>query len=562
MKPALFTLALSAGLAVAQSGTQSGAPAVIRSNTRLVQVNVVVHDKNGAVADLKQEDFVVFDGRKQRKIASFAVETATSTIPGAMPKLQPNVFVNSLQRHSETPTSVTAILFDTLNTPVTDQRYARNQVAKFLGTLQPEDGVALYSLSRSSIQILHDFTDDPRDLARIIKRYRGVADGTPEAGPIFQRPGSNTVQREAPSATGEKFDQEKFDQMVDNMTQTVAHAEMTARVRLTTQALESIANHLAPLPGRKNLVWISASFPFSVGLHGPDGLANPVSNPHEIYRDDIARTARALNQANMAIYPVDARGLMVTQAYQASLSLIFGTGASLNELTSWVAAINGAQDTMEELASRTGGKAFYNTNDIGGSVRRAIEDTKVSYVLGFYPEEADIDGKYHELRVQVPGRKGLELRARQGYYAGDKAPVPDAALQTALQQAVAGPLQSSRIEIGVHVTRTNQLEPNSLQLDLLVSARELTLALKEDRWQGALRQSIVQLDAHGKVLERITDPIKLNLKRESLPEYLQTGMSFAKTVRAKPGLAQLRVIVMDRDSGVTGSVIIPMSQVQ
>jgi hypothetical protein len=73
---------------------------------------------------------------------------------------------------------------------------------------------------------------------------------------------------------------------------------------------------------------------------------------------------------------------------------------------------------------------------------------------------------------------------------------------------------------------------------------------------------VVQFDAHGKVLERITDPIKLNLKRESLPEYLQTGMSFAKTVRAKPGLAQLRVIVMDRDSGVTGSVIIPMSQVQ
>ena len=70
MKPALFNLALSAGLAVAQSGTQSGVPAVIRSNTRLVQVNVVVHDKNGAVADLKQEDFVVFDGRKQRKIAS------------------------------------------------------------------------------------------------------------------------------------------------------------------------------------------------------------------------------------------------------------------------------------------------------------------------------------------------------------------------------------------------------------------------------------------------------------------------------------------------------------
>jgi VWFA-related protein len=548
MKPALFTLALSAGLAVAQSG----APLVIRSNTRLVQVNVVAHDKNGVVADLKQEDFVVFDGKKPRKIASFAVETATSTIPGAMPKLPPNVFVNSLQRHAETPTSVTVILFDGLNTPITDQPYARKQVAKFLGTLHPEDRVALYSMGRSSIQVLHDFNSDPQDLARIIKRYRGVADSTGEAGPIFQRPGSNTVQREAPSAADEKFDQ-----MVDNLNQTVANSDVATRVRLTTQALEAIANHLAPLPGRKNLVWISASFPFSIGLYGPDGLANAVKNPNEIFRDDISRAARALNQANMAIYPVDARGLMVIQAYQASVS-----DAPSNQVTSWLAAIGNAQITMEELASRTGGRAFYNTNDIAGSVRRAIEDIKVSYVLGFYPDEADIDGKYHELRVQVPGRKGLELRARQGYYAGDKAPVPDAALQTALQQAVAGPLQASRIEIGVHVTRTNQPEPNSLQLDLLVSARELTLALREDRWQGAIRQSIVQLDAQGKVLDRITDPIKLNLKRESLPEYLQTGMSFAKTVRAKLGLAQLRVIVIDRDSGVTGSVIVPMSQVQ
>lgn len=543
MKPAFFTFALSAGLAVAQSG----APVIIRSNTRLVQVNVVAHDKNGVVVDLKQEDFVLFDGKKPRKIATFAVETLTTTIPGAMPKLQPNVFVNSLQRHSETPTSVTVILFDGLNTPATDQPYARNQVAKFLGTLHPEDRVALYSMGRSSIQILHDFTNDPQDLARIVKRYRGVADSTGELGPIFQRPEANTVQREAPSAADEKLDQ-----MLDNLNQRVADSDMATRVRLTTQALEAIANHLAPLPGRKNLVWISAAFPFSIGLYGPNGLKNAVRNPNEIFRDDIGRAARAINQANMAIYPVDSRGLMASQAFQASS----------NVQASDMAAIGNPQDSMEELAGRTGGRAFYNTNDIAGSVRRAIDDTKVSYVLGFYPDEADIDGKYHELRVQVPGRKGLELRSRQGYYAGDKAPIPDAALQAALQQAVSGPLQASRIEIGVHVTRTNQPEPNSLQLDLLVSARELTLSLKEDRWQGAIRQSIAQLDAQGKVLDRITDPIKLNLKRESLPQYLETGMSFAKTVKAKPGLTQLRVIVMDRDSGVMGSVIIPMSQVQ
>jgi len=54
-----------------------------------VQVNVLAHDKNGPVAGLKQEDFVLMDGRKPRKIATFAVETSTSTIPALCRYLVP-----------------------------------------------------------------------------------------------------------------------------------------------------------------------------------------------------------------------------------------------------------------------------------------------------------------------------------------------------------------------------------------------------------------------------------------------------------------------------------------
>jgi VWFA-related protein len=554
MKPTLFIFALSGGLAFAQPDV----PIVIRSNTRLVLVNVVARDKNGPVADLKQEDFVVLDRGKRRRIASFAVETAASTMPGTAPSLPPNVFTNSLQRQSETPTSVTVILFDGLNTPITDQPYARRQVVKFLATLRPEDRVALYAMGRSSIEVLHDFSDDPRDLARMIQRYRGVADSTGEMAPMFQRPGSGTVQREMPSAA-----EEKVGQMLDHLNRMVANSDMATRVRVTTQALEAVANHLAPLPGRKNLVWISASFPFSIGLYDSHGLANPVRNEYELFRDDIARAARALNQANIAIYPVDARGLMVTGAYSAALSMTLGTDSiSLNQVTSWMAAINNAQYTMEELAGRTGGKAFYNTNDIAGSVRRAIDDTQVSYVLGFYPDEGDLDGKYHELQVQAPGRKGLALHARQGYYADDRVPTPEAALQAELRQAVMGPLQASRIGLTVRVTRTAQPGPDSIHLDLQVSARELMLKPNGDRWQGSVGVSVVQLDAQGKVLDHITDPIKLNLKNESLPQYRDTGMPFGKDVQVKGGLAQLRIIAIDPDSGAMGSVVIPMSQVQ
>ena len=549
MRVVPFALAF-AGMAL----SQTGGPTTIRSTTRLVQVNVLAHDKNGPVAGLKQEDFVLMDGKKQRKIATFAMDTSTSTIPGAMPKLPPNVFTNSLQRHSATPTSVTVILFDSLNTPITDQVYARLQVGKFLGTLHPEERVAIYSLGRD-VTILHDFTDDHEELARVIAHYRGRTDAPSDGGPGIELPGANVAQRELPSS-----EDEAFNAKLSSFMRMIAMAEVTNRVQLTVHALEAIANHLAPLPGRKNLVWISASFPFSFGYYGPEGMAKPASTEHAIYRDEIERAARALNRANIAIYPVDARGLMVGQGYQASLSLILGTGANMNQLTSWLAAINLAQDTMEDLANRTGGKAYYNTNDIAGSVRRAIDDTQVSYTLGFYADDADLDGKYHELRVRVASRKGVEIRARQGYYAGDRAPVTSAAIDGALRQAVSSSLQSAQIEIGVHVTRDSP-EPNSLRLDLLVSPRELTLALKDERWQGAIRLSVVQLDAEGKALDLATDPIKLNLKKESMPEYWQTGMSMAKTLKAKPGLKQLRVIVVDRDSGVAGSVIVPMARV-
>lgn len=500
---------LAYSLAVAIAAAQGGGPAQFRSTTRLVQLNVVVRDHGGAVADLKKDDFVILDGKKLRPVAMFAVETAKSVIPGAMPQLPTGVFVNSMQRHAATPTNVSVVLFDGLNTPVTDLPYARRQVAKFLATLKPDDAVALYSMGRT-VEVLHDFTSNPQNLARLIDRYRNVGDSLANSGPL--------------------------DQLLANLNRNLADIDLQTRVRLTTEALEAVAQHVAPLPGRKNLIWVSASFPLTIGLDDPAGWTNRTRD-RGTFADAITRAARALNAANVALYPVDARGLMIQPGTEASEP----------------------QAAMELLAERTGGRAFYNTNDIAGSVRRAIEDTEVSYVLGFYPEEADLDGKYHELRVQVPGRKGVETRSRMGYYATEKKPLSDEAAKQIAARAATGPLQASQVELAVHV---DWPEPGSMRLDLLISARELTLTQHEDRYQGSIRLSIVQLDKAKKVLDIVTDPIALNLKQESLPTYMETGMSMARTVKAKAGTAEVRVIVVDRPSGVYGSVIVPMVDVK
>lgn len=87
----------------------------------------------------------------------------------------------------------------------------------------------------------------------------------------------------------------------------------------TMDALIAIANSAGTLPGRKNLLWISGSFPFSVGYEDLSNLAQIMNDPkrevnlsgeQQMYAEDIERAARALNDANIAVYPVDARGLI------------------------------------------------------------------------------------------------------------------------------------------------------------------------------------------------------------------------------------------------------------
>jgi VWFA-related protein len=141
------------------------------------------------------------------------------------------------------------------------------------------------------------------------------------------------------------------------------------RSGLTMVALLAIADHAAGIPGRKNLVWLTASLPST----GP-------------------AIARLLNQANIAIYPVDARGLV----------------ASFNPHFRPIGL-----DVMQELADETGGRAFYNNNDISGAIRKAVDDSDVSYTLGFYLNSGSLDGQFHELKIRVD-RPGLEVRYPSG----------------------------------------------------------------------------------------------------------------------------------------------------
>src|SRR5205814_2368718 len=90
-------------------------------------------------------------------------------------------------------------------------------------------------------------------------------------------------------------------------------------------------------------------------------------------------------------------------------------GNALSLESNNLTATHGAMDL---LAERTGGKAYYNRNDLDKAVRDGVSDGSSYYMLGYYPENKDWNGKFRKVQVKVD-RPGLKLRYRLGYYAAD-----------------------------------------------------------------------------------------------------------------------------------------------
>jgi hypothetical protein len=310
------------------------------------------------------------------------------------------------------------------------------------------------------------------------------------------------------------------------------------RFAITMSALTSIADHVAHVPGRKNLVWLTADLPFS-------GQA----------------MARVLSPAQIAAYMVDARGLLTSVSREDN----HGTGDEDALARGNFAPAQSPQpigiETMRELADATGGKAFVNTNDLTGAIREAVEGSSVSYTLGFYVDPALLDGKFHELKLQVK-RKGVSLRYPTGYFALQDRPSTKDQDRERLLTALRSPLQSSAILVQAKLDRVNQPKPNSLQLSSSIDIHNLQLAQDGKLRKGGIQVYVIEQDQTGKVLHQSSQALSLHLTEQQYAEYLQSGIFFRKYLQPQPGATTLRVLVQDVGTTAVGSLIIPLSAVK
>ncbi|MFZ0959707.1 MAG: VWA domain-containing protein, partial [Terriglobia bacterium] len=502
----------------------------------------VARDSHGqAIKNLTKDDFKLYDNGKDVPIEVFSGLPPTST---AVETLPPNVFSNRVQGAQPI---VTVVLLDGLNTAFQDQAWARTEVVRFLEELRPEDRVGIMLLG-DHLSVLQNFTSDPQLLLAAlrhapIRNPREVGGSAPPQSnwdeadtaavnvvgspipssvdpstvPGFTTPNAATSSSGASASAGAAIgasiaasaEASAMAVFEARMNQFQAHESAHFQVdsmQRTLEALIAIANYLGQFPGRKNLIWVSSSFPVSVGFEAARQPGDTQDDVH--FAADFQRAYRALNsalnRADLAIYPVDPRGLVAGAPGTLDLNNLYAT-----------------QGTMKELASATGGQAFTSTNDLARVMRAAADDSQASYTLGFYPHDVRWDNQYHALKVKV-SQPGAHLRYRQGYFATREAAKTLKTAKTGDQvdtlfnQALYSPLDSPGLGLRVtlekvsHKTDTRRVlgtdkvvpyHKDRALLGINVDAHGLTLPGGSDGGSVQLAMVLAQTGPDGKVLD-------------------------------------------------------------
>jgi VWFA-related protein len=511
----------------------------LRVTTRAVQVSVLAQDADGRpIEGLTKDDFTILDNGAPQKIVSFSKKTSrvTATVTPGLSTVSANTFSNRIDEKTGVPPSVTVILLDALNTDFHDMASARAQVVKFLRQIRPDDRVALYELTNHLI-VLHDFTSDAATLLRAL----GAAPNMPRAtdtglaitsndDAVIMAGGKGTIAAPDPGwLTNELERQSNFDQ--------------TNKVESTSDAFTAIGRHLARLPGRKNLVWISGSFPYNIDW----------SPGHEApsFAEKIAASIRGLSDANVAIYPVDTRGLMAQS---------MGEPGRLFSRQKPDSPPQATLDTMVTLAKGTGGLAFYNTNGIAEAIRHAIDDSSITYEIIYYPSNEKWDGKFREIKVEVK-HPGVHLRYRKGYFATPYIPATTESRARMLTAAARDPLEATELGLDVRVNAVDVPGPRQVKVEVRVDPDQLRFDLSAGHWTDGVEVAWIELDAAGIDIGHSAKDLNLNFPDEMHEKIKREGLVFNQTIGLVDGTVELRLVARDSGTGSIGSVNIPLTRI-
>ena len=333
--------------------------------------------------------------------------------------------------------------------------------------------------------------------------------------------------------------------------------------------LAHVARHLASMAGHKNLVWVSSDNVFAdwqdqqVGIDkGPKG-----------FQAFAVRLQEAMNDAHTSVYPFDVSQLE-TGAIGADIrhrNVVLDQAAADNAATAAAAVgasspatasnmqpgritaqmnqdLHPIQASVREIAETTGGRAIRRSSDLNTALRGIVDDGRAIYQLSFSPP-GPADDRYHTIQVKLRSRHGLTLHYRAGFLFA-KEPTT---LKERFQQAVWRPLDVSEIAVAAQVDPSG----GGSSVKVTIAARDLALEQQADRWMDKLEIFFIQRDDAGLHAQVEGETLGLRLKSATYQNLLPGGVPFERAVQLHPGMASLRVLVVDENSGRMGSVTLP-----
>ncbi len=546
-----------------------------RSGVDLVTVDVVVLDRKGEpLQGLSRADFTVLEDGQSQEIREFQSVELPAFAP-APAAAQP---VPALRRGSApiSMNSMTAgriagrafvLVYDDVNLTRNQSADARKAIRTFLGTaVSNEDAVSLVTTSggglfhartaedRQRLLALLDgvegkFIDDTSGermsdfealrihinqdtlvAARVRRRYEYYRVGGLE--PITTPNGRDDMPRirETPGNVG------VVEPYIESRAAAV-YSDAVGRNRLTMSVLERALEALRTTRGRKSVILVSRGF-----IHDQETRG---------FRDVTA----AARRSNVAIYFVDARGLVATTS---NFTASEGSPTDARDIGATFADIALDAEGAVSIAETSGGFAIRNTNDLGAGLQRISRESRSYYLIGYVPANDRADGRFRQIEVKVK-RPGVRVRARKGYYAVDAKALATANpgdLDPDVRRALDAPrdladlpvrataLVFDQVGAGARVVVAADVDAKYFQLD----------ADDQQRLRGIVELAVGATHLGTGQVFRFEQTTELNLRPETKRQLDVWWYPVSRDFTLPPGPYQVRVVVRDRSSGRMGSV--------
>lgn len=523
---------------------------VFKSQTVLIQVPAVVTDKAGNhVHNLTKNDFKVLENGKQQKITTFEeVNAATRPVQS---QATPGVFSNQTL-NSQQPLAINLIALDLINTPFLDQEYGRQQLIKYLANnLDSGHVLGLIVMGGKGIQVLGGLNSDPATLIAALKK----ASSSVTRMDTFGADGKALANVEsAPSeltggiARGEDAEM-RMRKFILNADVLEGQYQQSRAIEDTMRAFLDIAWSLSGIPGRKSLIWATGGFPFV--------MDSPSSVPGGSLSLLYERAMEALRNAQISVYPVDIRGLVSTSPVgDANYDGAIG-GQGLSDTETVRGQLQASTiSSMNTFAEMTGGRAFYNSNDLATGFKRAADDSSSYYLLGYYADPHNTKPGWRKLQVQVP-HKEWEVRARAGILFSNATVDPQLTHKADIDFALNSPFDSTAIAVSVKwQAMATDGEKKKVAFALHLPAEGVVDEADKNRFDIDF---IAQATRQGTPAGNAGQTVKGAIPPAALAKIKADGIFYQNALELPPGNYQVRFVVRDNLSGRVGTVSAPLT---